>query len=552
MKDFKKGNSLKKVTALCLACITLLASNGPAFALTVQEASKQDTKVKNVIVMIPDGMSAGAFTLARWYKAYNTTTKKVDTTTALTLDGMASGLMLTYWEADGIVGAITDSAPAGTAFATGIKTNDKFVGSNSAGAPIASILEAAKLAHKATGVVATSNIQHATPADFSSHYFDRSKYEILAEQQVYQGMDVVLGGGSMYLGTPYRKDTENLITAIRNQGYNYVTNKTDLGAIKTGKVWGMFAADAMAYALDINETQPTQPTLAEMTQKSIDLLSQDKDGFFLMVEGSKVDWAAHANDPIGVIGDVLAFDDAVKIAMDYAKKHQDTVVLCMTDHGNGGITMGNVDTSISYSKDPVEKFIAPLKAALLTGEGLEKKLNADRSNIKDVMSTYYGISDLTPVEEAAIKAAKSGSLNSIVGPMLSKRAFIGWTTTGHTGEDVTLYSYLPGGRTLNGLIDNTDIAKVMAGVLGLDLQGATKKLYVNANTSFVAKGAKVELNIDNPANPKLVVTKGATTLIIPENKNFVLVNEAETPIQGIIVNAKNIFYVPQEVINIIQ
>lgn len=551
MKLFFIQSRLKKVLAVCLACLTVVSFNSSILAMNIEEASEPNAQIKNVIVMIPDGMSVGALTLARWYKSYDAVTKKVVTTEKLALDEMASGLVRTYWVADGVVGAITDSAPAATAFATGIKTNDKYVGSSPSKMPIASILEAAHKEGIATGIIATSNIQHATPADYSGHYFDRSRYDIIGEQQVYAGMDVVLGGGSKYLATPYRKDNENLINAIRNEGYTYVTDKSGLNSVTSGKLWGMFATDAMAYNMDIKENQPTQPTLAEMTSKSIELLSQDEDGFFLMVEGSKVDWAAHANDPIGVISDVLAFDDAVKIALDYAKKHQDTMVLCLTDHGNGGITIGNIDTSSSYSKDPVGKFIAPLKAATLTGEGLENKLNEDRTNIKEAISTYFGIVDLTIEEEAAIKVAKAGTLNSVVGPMISKRAYIGWTTTGHTGEDVVLFSYLPGDQRITGLLENTDIAKVCAGVLELDLEATTKEMYIDATTAFKAKGATVTVNLDNPANPKLVVTKGTTTIVIPENKNYVIVNGMQWSISSVNVNIAETFYVPQEVIDMI-
>ena len=155
-----------------------------------------------------------------------------------------------------------------------------------------------------------------------------------------------------------------------------------------------------------------------MTQKAIDILSKDPDGFFLMVEGSKVDWAAHANDPIALISDIDAFDRAVEAALEFAKKDDQTMIIGLTDHGNGGVTIGNHATTSSYSKDPVEKFIAPLKKAKLTGEGLESKLNADRSNIKEVMSGYFGIDDLTPEEEAEIKGAKAGNVNYAVGPMI--------------------------------------------------------------------------------------------------------------------------------------
>ncbi|WP_084233533.1 alkaline phosphatase [Papillibacter cinnamivorans] len=532
------------LTVAMLGTLTLQSA-----AVGVSKAKEENSKIKNVIVLIPDGMSVDDVTLARWYKSYDAVSGTVDTSVSLALDKMASGLVRTYWEKAGVTGAITDSAPAATAMATGVKSNDKYIGVTYDQKPLATVLEAAKSTGRATGLVATSNIQHATPAGYSSHYPDRSKYEILAEQQVYNDIDVVYGAGSKYLAG--RADNENMINTLKLNGYEYVTTRDQMEAVTSGKVWGMFAASDMAYEMDRDETAAAQPSLAEMTDSAIRLLSQDEDGFFLMVEGSKIDWAAHANDPIGVISDVLAFDDAVSVALDYAKAHQDTIVIAMTDHGNGGLTIGNADTSSTYSSDNLIKFIAPLKKATLTGEGVEKMLNADRSNAEEVMSTYYGISDLSDDEIAAIKAAPAGSMNYVVGPMISKRAYLGWTTTGHTGEDVVLFTYLPGDERITGTIDNTDVADICAGVWGVDLEALTDELYINASAAFEAKGATVTADNSNESNPKLVVTKGSTTLIIPESKNYVYVNGSQFLFDSVTVNVKGVFYVSREVVSLI-
>ena len=149
-----------------------------------------------------------------------------------------------------------------------------------------------------------------------------------------------------------------------------------------------------------------EPSLAEMTNKAIDTLSKDKDGFFLFVEGSKVDWAAHANDPIGIISDVLAFDDAVNEALEFAKKDGNTMVIAVSDHGNSGITMGNVNTNGNYPEIPVSAYIDPLKKATMTVEGALKQLNDDRSNMKEV-AELYGLDNLTEEEIEALKTSKS-------------------------------------------------------------------------------------------------------------------------------------------------
>lgn len=228
----------------------------------------------------------------------------------------------------------------------------------------------------------------------------------------------------------------------------------------------MFAPDAMAYDFDKPESEPS---LAEMSKKAIELLSKDKDGFFLMIEGSKTDWAAHANDPVGVVSEILAFDDAVKVALDFAKGREDTMVLILPDHGTGGITIGNSFTDKSYSSEAVETFVAPLKKAKLTGEGVSKKFDENRTNIRQVVKDYFGIEDLSDTEFAAIKNSDPKDMNSVLGPIISKRAKIGWTTHGHTGEDVVLFTYLPKNGRIVGVIDNTDIAKIISGTWKLSL-----------------------------------------------------------------------------------
>lgn len=206
-----------------------------------------------------------------------------------------------------------------------------------------------------------------------------------------------------------------------------------------------------------------------MTNKAIEILSQNKNGFFLFVEASKVDWASCQRSH-GVVSDVLAYDAAVQAALDFAKKDGHTLVLAFADHGNGGMSIGSKATDATYSKTPVEALLQPLKKAVLTGEGVEKVLNGNQEaiTIRQLMSEYYGIDDLTADEITAIQNAKKGSLNAVIGPMLSKRSIIGWTTTGHSGEDLFFYAYGPNHPV--GLIQNTDIAQISAKALGFDLK----------------------------------------------------------------------------------
>jgi len=501
-------------------------------------------EAKNVIVLMTDGTGSTHTTIARWYKGG-----------PLALDEMFLSGYRTYG-ADSI---ITDSAPAATAHATGFKTSDKFIGvlpkevtipgltpiaEDLKYKPVATVLEGAKIKGKSVGLVATSNIQHASPAAYSAHWPDRGNYNEIAQQQVYLDIDVAFGGGKQYLLPTSmggkRTDGENLLDVLTSRGYEVVENRTDMLNFNGQKVWGLFAQDAMAYEFDRRELYPDQPSLAEMTAKAIEILSQNNEGFFLFVEASKVDWASHANDPIGVISDVLAFDEAVRVALEFAKKNGETLVLAYSDHGNGGMSLGSKKTDNTYSKLGVGPLVDPLKRAKLTGEGVEAVLRSDFSNenaIRLAMEQYYGISDLTLEEMDAIKGAKKGSLNYVIGPMISNRSTIGWTTNGHTGEDLFFYYY--GYPKPMRIMENTDIAHLCAKFLGFDLYKMNKRLFVKAEEAFEPLGATVAVDkTSDPANPALVIEKGKRKARLPLSTDLFMCGDRWVhPMEGLTILA---------------
>lgn len=538
---------LKRLIPCLLALILVLGVLPQANAADLSNVTVSKP-ARNVILLVPDGMSVSVTTLTRWYQGGE----------SLNLDSMASGLVRTY-SADA---PIADSAPAGTAMATGFKSHTGFVGvlpdeNTMPGlpaiaparkrAPVATVLEAAKLSGRATGVVATSEIMHATPADFSAHYPDRKAYDILSKQQVYQNMDVVLGAGSQYLKSENRKDGTDLLSIVQ-QNYQYVTTPAQMAGVTSGKLWGMFANSSLAYEFDRNPS--TQPSLAEMTAKAIEVLSKDTDGFFLMVEGSKIDWAAHANDPIGLISDAIAFDDAVGVALNFAKRDGNTLVISATDHGNSGISIGSQATSGDYDKRPLSDFIAPLLKAKLTGEGLEGKFNEDFSNVERVMAEYFGITDLTADEIAAIKGTKAGSMNYTVGPMIAKRANIGFTTGGHTGEDIPLYVYAPGNVSqLTGTVENTDIARYIAKAMDVNLDDVTRKLFVHAGEAAAQHGATISF-ADSVTDPVLTLTRGGVEVRLLVYTNIATVNGQRVELEGVSVHdGQGNVYIPQSAID---
>jgi len=516
-----------------------------------ERAKPEKTPVKNVIMMVMDGTSTGATTLARWYKG-----------APLALDEMASGAVRTY----SAESAITDSAPAATAMATGFKSNDKYIGilpsvvntpgvaaiaKEDAKKPVATVLEGAELKGKATGIIATSAIQHATPAGFSAHVEHRNFFPDIAEQQVYQDIEVVLGGGKEALvpgtGKNNRKDNENLLNTIAQKGYDIVETRDELLRSKASKIWGVFANDAMAQDMNRPHLRPSEPTLAEMTKKAIETLSKDKDGFFLFVEGSQVDWAAHANDPVGIISEVLAFDAAVKEAVSFAKKRRDTLVIAVSDHGNSGITIGNRSTDQTYPETPVSAYIEPLKKAKMTLDGALSQLNSDKTNLEEV-ARLYGLDELTANEKKAL--SESFDLRKTLPELLAARANLGFTTGGHTGEDVLLYTYGPNRPV--GTFENTDLAHIMAKAMGFDLKNVSTRLFVDAKKQFEAIGATVAIDRTDANNLVLTVTNGKKTAKFPVHKNIMTIQNKTYELEGLNVYTGGRFWVPKQAFTIFQ
>ncbi|MEW6337008.1 MAG: alkaline phosphatase [Acidobacteriota bacterium] len=510
--------------ALVVAVVCALAGN--AFAAT------------NVIVLVPDGCSNSIQTLSRWY-----------TGKTLTLDSMVVGQVRTHM-ADSVV---TDSAPAATAFATGHKSSDKFIGVGPKAdklltglaappeamryKPLATVLEAARLKGLATGLVATSSVSHATPAAFAAHTHSRALENEIMEQIVYQDVNVVLGGGKRYLlptaegGS--RTDGENLISVLQDRGYSFVETADQLAQVSTGKVFGMFASSAMAPEIDRPTVAPTQPSLATMTAKAIELLAQDPDGFFLMVEGSQIDWAGHANDAIYMVTDFLAFDDATRVALDFAKQHGDTLVVAFPDHDTGGLTIGNTGTGSTYTSITVEALVEPLKKMKVSGAALAARIGTDTSpaNVKAQILELWGVqvSDADVTEILALKDKGLGRDYAIPEVISRNYTVIGWTGHGHTGHDVPLWAYGPGKPA--GLLDNTQLATVVAEALGFDLAAVDQHLFVEATSRY--PGSRVDLS--DPANPVFRIGHCS----VPSAKNVVRYEPLglEIPLEGVAVHA---------------
>jgi alkaline phosphatase len=519
-----------------------------------------EKRVKNVILLIADGAGVAHFTLSRWYNGGG----------PLAMDEWTCGLLRTY----GANTPLTDSAPAATAFATGFKSFSGFVGvlpekasmwgidpqqgADADSRPLVTVLEAAKLAGKATGIVVTCEVPHATPAAFSAHHIRRKDFEAIIEQQVYNRIDVVLAGGAMYLEPQNRKDGEDLTAVLRQKGYQLVCTREEMLRVSSRRVWGLFAKQDIANDLD---RTAEEPSLAEMTAKAIAILSRNKKGFFLMAEGSKIDWAAHDNEPVGVVSEVLAFNQAVQTAIDFARRDGDTAVIVVSDHGTGGLSIGDREVNSLAERPGLSVFIDPLQRARHTAEGVEKALlaAADLSTeaISTLVSKEYGLKltaeELARVQDYFANRHKDQyGLAAIIGPILSRVAYLGWTTDGHTGEDVPFSIFHPRGYRLTGVVQNTAIAWYIDEILNLELRKWNKILYLPAQRAFTEKGALAIVEETSPGNPVLVVKKGVQILRLPANKDQADLNGRTIILRSLVVLNGKAFFVPREALDLIK
>ncbi len=491
---------------------------------------------RNVILLIADGATPAAFALARWCKG-----------APLALDPYLAGAVRTY----SAESPFTDSAPAATAFAAGCKTGEGVIGLAPVrirmpgvarpayaepGGPVATVLEAARLSGRATGLIATAPIQHATPAGFSAHWADRNNFDVLGAQEVCAGLDVVLGGGAKFLKPSAlggsRADGRNLLAELSVRGYTVVTNRAQLLAAAGPRVWGVFATEHLANERDRPARRPHQPSLADMTRRALIWLNQDPDGFLLMIEGSKVDWAAHAQDPVGLVSELLAFDDAAAVALEFARREGRTLVMAVADHGTGGMTIGNEATAGQYGAFRLETLIGPLRAATRTAEGAAADLGATPSD-RDVRAALaaYGVSDPADDDIRAVRQADGEGRIRVFGPILSRQIGLAWTTHGHTGEDTLLFSMGPGHPT--GVIENTDVARITASALRLDLAAAQARLFVPAPRAF--PGARLTLAPDPSAPTGLQVETRGRRILLPFDRDEWIERGKSTRMEGRVI-----------------
>ncbi|CAO3648556.1 unnamed protein product [Mucor hiemalis] len=471
-------------------------------------------KPKNVIMMVSDGLGPASVSFARTYYQY-TNKKPYDYQTPL--DTIHVGQSRTRSSST----LVTDSAAGATAFSCNMKTYNGAVGVSPKKMPCGTVLESAKHTQgMLTGLVATSRITHATPASFSSHVVDRNNENKIAVQQIGdnplgRSVDLMFGGGYChYLPKSAkdgcRNDERNLFDEGQKK-HNWTTmiynNRDTFDAMPIHSsvlpMISLFSYDHMAYEIDRDSTK--EPSLTDMSKKALDILykaTEDTEkGFFLLIEGSRIDMAAHSNDPATHVHEILEYQNCIEMVKEYVDKHPDTIMISTSDHETGGLSLARqvTDSYPEYLWYP--DVLTKVKSSTVNIAKIIKSTKevTRKFIVNDILKDKLGLTDATEEEIKHLMGSNISEklLDQYLAKMISIRAQLGWATHGHSGVDVNLYAYGSGSEYLIGSHENTQIGEFITKALDLDLSEITRRLNLH-NPAFhlnnLTEEGKLEYN----------------------------------------------------------
>ncbi|RMZ77176.1 hypothetical protein DV737_g4482, partial [Chaetothyriales sp. CBS 132003] len=475
------------------------------------------TGKRNMIFMVSDGMGPTSLSLTRSFGQYVTGRPFDD---VLVLDKHLIGSSRTRSTSS----LITDSAAGATVFSCGLKTYNGAISVLPGHTPCGTVLEAAKLAGYMTGLVVTTRITDATPACFAAHanrrsYEDLIATHLLGDYPLGRMVDLIIGGGRCHFlpnttSGSCRADDRDLVSFAKDNGYAYIDNRKDFDNLKAkGNVQlpllALVANRDIPYEIDrrhINDEYPSQVEMTEFALSALSAATKDSDkGFFIMIEGSRIDHAGHGNDPAAQVHEVLAHDEAFAAVLDFLDKDDtDGVLVSTSDHETGGLSTGRqlhhhypkyvwYPGVLANASHSTEYCASKWGQYLRSDEGGNAARADQAAHLKELLESALGIVDYSSDEITAILDAKPDwPPFYLFSDMISRRAQIGWSTHGHTAVDVNIYASDPKhAPQLIGNHENTEVGEFIAQYLDLDLEEVTEQLKAKkVKTSGIHEGAE--------------------------------------------------------------
>lgn len=446
-------------------------------------------KPKYIFFLIGDGMGLNHVNLS---EVYQSELKSEIGNTPLIFSQFP---FITFATSNSLSHGVTDSAAGGTALAVGKKTKNGVLAMDSTGTiPYKSIAYAAKEKGMKVGITTSVSVDHATPASFYANQSNRGKYYEIANDILKSDFDFFGGSGFLKPNQTYdKKDAPNIDNVLTKGGYTIVKGRKAYEQQKDKKKKIILInedatnVEALKFAID---QEANDLKLADITKAAIQSLEGSKDGFFLMVEGGKIDWSSHSNDAATTIREVLDFNESVQLAYDFYKKHpNETLIVVTADHETGGLMVGNGGSTLKtgnlrhqkVSQDALSKKIGKLRT---------EKPNASWDDVKDLLATNLGLwtaVKIDPNDEEVLKNAYKKSfidhqnetskslyanddkIASLAVNILNKLASVSWASGSHSAAYIPVYAIGAGSELFNHKMDNIDIPKKIATAAGLSL-----------------------------------------------------------------------------------
>lgn len=471
---------------------------------------------RNLVFMVSDGMGPASLALTRNYRQH---VEQLAVSDVLTLDRHFWGTSRTRSSNS----LVTDSAAGATAFSCGKKSYNGAISVLPDGRACGSVLEAAKRAGYKTGLVATTYVTDATPACFAAHVPHREQMDAIALQEIGEGAlgrsaDLIMGGGRCYFlpnssAAGCRQDDVDVTQIAREKhGWHYVDSRAGFDALEGGDkadlpLLGLMARGNVPFELDRRSQGDVYPSLKEMATtalRALERATRDSDkGFFIMIEGSRIDHAGHINDPAAQVHEVLAYDATFQAVLDFIRASDtETVLVATSDHETGGLAtaLQKPGEEPVYNWYPAvldratascERLAARLKAHVsVTGAPSpsdKKAAAALRRYIKtELVGKGLGVDDVTDAELDKLVAAADDAeaAKTLFTQVISQRARIGWSTHGHTAVDVNVYSSGgPGTDAIRGNVENIEVGQFLSRYLDVDVEAITEELQAKSSRS---------------------------------------------------------------------
>ncbi|MCC5827105.1 alkaline phosphatase [Alkalimonas sp.] len=404
----------------------------------------EQTAPRNIIFMIGDGMGSNYLTAYRYFLAEG----KHQQIKPTIYDQLWTGMSST-WPDDQTL--VTDSAASATALATGFKTFNGAISVDQQHLPIGTMMQQAKRLGKANGIVASSQINHATPAAFLAHNKSRRNMDAIADQYFDSRIngqlvpDLMFGGGLAH----FIRDDRNLVAEFQAEGYQYADSWQQLKQLTKAPALALLAENGLPYVLN----QEMESPLQIMTEKALELLVEHPHGFVLMVEGSQIDWCGHANDIACAMAEMHDFARAIQSAKAFVDANPDTLLIITADHETGGLAL---------AADGIYEWRADLIYGVqFTVREITRRMMAlEQTELADQWRHWTGLT-LSDEQLMAVLAVHDDQteLGNLLNGYINQATRTGWTTTGHTAADVPVLAYGKGAEQFTGFMDNIDIAR---------------------------------------------------------------------------------------------